>query len=156
MRAEDKRLVRWQLEETIKPYRSIQWSQIPQKGWIRAIRDALGMSGRQLAEKLGVKPPRVSVLEKDEVLGRVTLKTMKRTAETLNCVFIYALIPRASLEELVRNQAIAVVQERMKRVGHSMALEDQKLDEELEKKSFQDIVDEMMREMPRSLWDKRQ
>jgi len=145
-----------QLDQKLKPIQAI-WSsfQIPKLGWIRAIRDALGMSGRQLAERLAVKPPRISILEKAELEGKVTLKTMKRTSEALGCHFVYAIIPGGSLEQIVLKQVVEVLQDRMARTSHSMALEDQKLAESEEKQTFQDLIDETIRKIPRSLWDKR-
>ena len=57
----------------------------PKGGWIRAIRDALGMSSRQLASRLGVSQSRVTPLERAEAHGGATLKTLKEAAEALDC-----------------------------------------------------------------------
>jgi len=45
----------------------------PPKGWLRAIRDALGMTTAQFAQRrLGVSQPRIIELEQSEVSGGVT------------------------------------------------------------------------------------
>jgi len=127
--------------------------QPPVKGWIRAVREALGMSGTQLAQRLKVSQPRIPKLEQDELSGAVTLKTMRQAAEALDCVFVYALVPRTSLEDTVRVQARKIAVTRMQRVSHTMLLESQGLSEEEQRASLDAAVEELVREMPRDLWD---
>lgn len=107
------------------------WRQLPAEGgrphggWIRAIRDALGMTAEDLAERMGVTQSVVSRIEKSERTGRVQLDTLQRVAEALNCELVYALVPRRDLEELVTERARALALEQLRRVGHTMALEAQ-------------------------------
>lgn len=61
---------------------------------IREVRIALGMQNRELAANMGVSPARVSVLERDERRGAVTLKMMQKAADALGCDFVYALVPK--------------------------------------------------------------
>jgi transcriptional regulator with XRE-family HTH domain len=51
-----------------------------------------GLKGFQLAERLNVSAARVSVLEKDEARGAVTLKMMERAARAMGCRFEYRII----------------------------------------------------------------
>lgn len=81
--------------------------------WIRAIRSQRGMQGKQLAKKMCVSPARISVLEKDEQRGAVTLKMMQKTADALDCDFVYAFIPRGSVprdKPRIRLEAAAMQQ----------------------------------------------
>ena len=64
-------------------------------GWIRAVRTRRSIQGKQLAKKMRVSPARISVLEKDEQRGAVTLKMMQKAADALDCIFVYALIPKS-------------------------------------------------------------
>ena len=80
-------------------------TEIPEGGWIREIRAALGMSGRQLAARMGLSQSAVSQLEQSELDGRVQLETLGRAAAALDCDLVYALVPRTSLEETVRTRA---------------------------------------------------
>ena len=98
---------------------------VPPKGWIRAIRDALGMSGVQLAKRLKVSPQTVEAMEKSEAAGTIQLNTLKRAAEALDCTLVYALVPRTSLEDNVRNRARQIATTALARVSHTMKLEDQ-------------------------------
>lgn len=155
MRSDLKRQARLQLEETLKPFHGVKGIAMPAKGWVRAVREALGMTGRQLAKRLKVKPPRITVLERDETEGRVTLETLKRAADAMDCVIVYSMVPRSSLEETVRKQVQKVVRDRMSKVSHSMALEGQRLEMREQSQSFDAAVEEMMRKMPRSLWSEK-
>ena len=102
-------------------------SKPPARGWLCAVREALGMSGRQFARRLDVSAPWITALEKKELTGPVTINTMRQAAETLDCVFVYAVIPRESLADIVRRRAEVLAGKRLARVSHSMLLEAQQL-----------------------------
>lgn len=153
MQARHKLIIRQQLDKNLAGLKSAN-TQVPVKGWIRAIREALGMSGRQLAQRLKVSQPRIPRLEQDELTGSVTIKTMQQVAEALDCTFVYALVPRTSLEDTLRGQARMIAQDRIERVAHSMLLEAQSLSAEEQQRSLETAIDELIREMPKELWDK--
>ncbi len=153
MTPKQRQIARQQLDKTLSQFGSAKGIQAPVKGWIRAVREVLGMSGTQLAQRLKVSQPRIPKLEQDELSGAVTLKTMRQAAEALDCVFVYALVPRTSLEDTVRTQARKVAGERMQRVSHSMLLESQSLGQDEQRASLDAAVDELARETPRDLWD---
>jgi predicted DNA-binding mobile mystery protein A len=77
----------------------------PERGWIRTIRDALGMSSSELAARLGVSQSWIPALERNEVDGSIKLETLERAADALGCELVYALVPRTSLAEAVEQQA---------------------------------------------------
>jgi predicted DNA-binding mobile mystery protein A len=148
-----KLIARQQLDKTLSGYSGLKQNPPPVKGWVRAIREALGMSGKQLASRLNVSQPRIPRLEQDEVSGVVSLKTMRQAAEALDCVFVYAIVPRTSLEETVRTQARKVAEARAQRVSHTMLLEAQNLSAEEQRASLDAAVEELVREMPKELWE---
>ena len=78
----------------------------PECGWVRAIRDALGMSTFELGERMGVTPSRVRQLERAEAAGSVELASLERAARALNCRLSYAIVPNETLEQMVRRQAL--------------------------------------------------
>jgi len=153
MKPKYKQIARQQLDATLARFDEIRKVQIPQKGWIRAVRDALGMSGKQLALRLQVSQPRVFKLEQGEPSGALTLKTMRQVAEALDCVFVYALVPRSTLEETVRTQARVVAGERLQRVSHTMLLEAQGLTMQEQQASLDGAIEDLVRETPKDLWD---
>jgi predicted DNA-binding mobile mystery protein A len=153
MNPKNKHIVRQQLDKTLSLFGFSRNMQPPVKGWIRAVREALGMSGTQLAKRLKVSQPRIPKLEQDELSGAVTLKTMRQAAEALDCVFVYALVPRTSLEDTVRTQARKIAAERMQRVSHTMLLEAQGLSEDEQRASVDAAIEELVRELPKELWE---
>lgn len=125
----------------------------PPKGWIRAIRDALGMTTAQLAKRLGVSQPRVVELEQSEVSGSVTLHTLQRAAEALGCRFVYALIPEKPLAETVRTRAEAVAQRQLASVQQTMRLENQSVSDKAVSDRLRDQLMEELLRRPARLWD---
>ena len=152
MKVKYRKLAIKQLDETMSRYRPLTSVQ-PRKGWIRAIRDALGMTGEQLARRLSVNKQRISRIEQDEILGRVTLKTLQNVAEALDCKLVYGFVPRDSLEEMVEKNARALATKRMKRSNQTMRLEKQELSEKDKKKALEVIIEDITSTMPRSIWD---
>lgn len=65
------------------------------------------MSQFELGQRMEVSQPRVAQIERAEAKGTVELSTMRRSAEALGCSFSYALVPKESLERMVRRQAWA-------------------------------------------------
>lgn len=101
----------------------------PHTGWIRAIREALGMSTRELATRVGVSSQRISQIEHAEQDRSLTLATLERIAEGLDCSVEYILVPRRPLDDMVWHQARAKAIADIAAVDHTMALEDQRPDE---------------------------
>jgi predicted DNA-binding mobile mystery protein A len=99
----------------------------PASGWIRAIRDALGMSSRQLASRIGQTQPALTQLERSELNGGARLDSLRRAAEALDCDLVYALVPRTSLEDIVQRRAQLLARRDLASVDRTMRLEDQGL-----------------------------
>src|ERR1700681_2061852 len=86
----------------------------PPGGWMRTVRNALGMSGAEVAKKMGVTRARVTKAEQAELTGGVTLKSMQATAEAMGCRFVYAIVPSSEhIEDIItaqaRKKAMAIV-----------------------------------------------
>ena len=126
MRSEFRDLRLRQLDRTLEPFQAARKVSRPSKGWIRAIRQALGISSGELARRLGTSRQLPLQLEKGEAEDRITLKSLRAIANALDCDLVYALVPRAaSLGELIENRARAEAKQRVLGVEHSMALENQ-------------------------------
>jgi predicted DNA-binding mobile mystery protein A len=123
----------------------------PVRGWIKAIREALGMSTAQLAKQLRVKQPSVVALEQSEAKGAIQLATLRRVAAALDCTLVYALVPNKPLETMVRDRARMFVRRRLEPVERSMLLENQRVPS---KKASKARLDEVIRETnPRLFWE---
>lgn len=122
----------------------------PQAGWLRAVRDALGMSTRDMAARLGVTSMAISKLEASERAGTIGLDTLSRAANALGCDVVYALVPRIPLEQQVQRQAEAVARAELRPVATTMALEDQSLDAQAAQSLVEDRIAELINS--RGLW----
>jgi predicted DNA-binding mobile mystery protein A len=100
----------------------------PNKGWIRAIRQALGMTAAQLGHRMGITQATISWLETSEVNGSIGLANLQKAAEAMKCTLVYAIVPNTSLDEIVSDQAKKVAAAELAPVEHTMALESQGLD----------------------------
>ncbi len=127
---------------------------LPKEGWVRTIREALGMSARQLAARVGVTQPTLAKMEKGEVEKTVTLKSLERIAEALDCKLVHFLVPKDSLEELVQRQARLTAEKLVKRVSHSMELEKQGISQRSRQEQIEELAEEMARNLLRDLWEK--
>ena len=126
MRSEFKNLRLKQLDCALEPYRAARTLPRPSKGWIRTIRQALGVSSGELARRLGTSRQLPLQLEKSEAEDRITLRSMRAAANALDCDLVYAFVPRAdSMQDLIENRARAEAKNRVLGVEHSMALENQ-------------------------------
>lgn len=124
---------------------------VPQSGWVRAIRDALGMTAAELGARIGVSHVAVVVLEQSERNGTARLETLRRAADALDCKLVYAFIPNRGLEASVRTQAERAADNDLGRVQHTMALEDQQ--EPIGYEAREDVIRQLME--TRGLWSRR-
>ncbi|HTA87414.1 MAG TPA: mobile mystery protein A [Silvibacterium sp.] len=136
MRKEFRDLRLKQLDRNLEPYQAVRKIPRPSRGWIRTIRQALGVSSGELARRLGTSRQLPLQLEKGEAEDRITLKSLRAAANALDCDLVYALVPRAdSMQELIENRARAEAKKHVFGVEHSMALENQavgRIDEAVE------------------------
>jgi len=125
-----------QLDRSLEPYRAARLVPRPPNGWIRALRQGLGVSSGELARRMGTSRQLPLQLEKGEADDRITLRSLRSVAGALDCDLVYALVPRAnSLHESIESRAKSEAISRVLGVEHSMALEDQavgRLDEAVE------------------------
>lgn len=141
---------RTRLDERLAPIAAAERYRPPARGWIKAIREALGMSTAQLAKRMGVRQPSIVGLEASEERGSIELATLRRVAEALDCTLVYALIPNRPLGTTVRERAEAFLRRRRQPVEHTMLLEDQRVDDSI---TDAQIEDTLRATNPRLFWD---
>lgn len=147
------RLKRDQVEQMLRPWRKLSHGGSPRDGWIRALRDALGMSSSQLAKRMNVSPQMVRKLEKNEVARTITLASLYRVAEALECGVVYAIVPRKYLEETRRERAFHLANALRNHAAHSMKLENQGVSDRKSDRQRKLLADALLRGSPRKLWD---
>jgi predicted DNA-binding mobile mystery protein A len=154
MKIKNRELVIEQLDHKLAQLKTLGSIGVPQKGWIRAIRNALNMNCRQFAKRLKLSDrSSVTLLERNEITGAATIKTMRHAAQALDCVFVYGLVPYSSLKDTIRKQAENVSKQRIGKTTHTMLLEAQQLSLEEEQKVFKAMVDDLIKNMPKTLWE---
>lgn len=155
MRTEDRAMARKNIDRRLAALKDPQILARPPRGWIKAIREALGMTSHQLAQRMGVSQPRISEIEKQEVASALTLDTLQRAANALDCQLVYALIPRESLHTLVQKRAEKVARARVKAASHSMALEGQGVDNVDTAEQLDALIKKLTEQGGSALWDDR-
>lgn len=147
------RLIREQTDAKLQRLIALRDEPTPAGGWVRALRAALSMTAARLANRIGVHREAISRIEKDEIAGSVSIKTMRRVAEGLDCVFVYALVPKTTLDATMRAQAGRLAIQRLSQASHTMTLEDQALSGSENKVVLARLIDDIMADPPPSLWD---
>ena len=140
-----------QLDKTLSLWRSLPRSR-PSGGWLRAVRQALGMTTRQLAKAVGVTQAAVVDAERSEAKGDITLTTLQRYAAALGCELTYALVPNRPLQEVVEERAERIAHDEVSRVKHSMALEDQSTGREHLEREIAELRRKLMEGKRSRLW----
>jgi predicted DNA-binding mobile mystery protein A len=141
-----------QMDERISPWRPLVQHVPPRGGWIKAIREALGISTSQLASRLGVTRQAVMDLERRERESTVTFAALRRAADAMDCDLLYAVVPRTPLRQMLWSRARAIAAKRLGKVAHSMQLEEQAVPSEEHDQQVEDLAAQIMRESPRELW----
>jgi predicted DNA-binding mobile mystery protein A len=156
MKNEYRKLAVEQLDRKLAGLRGLALLPLPDRGWIHAIRSALGMSLRQLAVRLGISPQSVKEMEDREAEGAITVKRLREAAESMDLQLVYMLIPKdESLGRMITNQAETVARTIVLRTATSMELEEQGVSDERIAAAVRAKTEELIREMPRYLWDQR-
>jgi predicted DNA-binding mobile mystery protein A len=114
-----------QLDAKLDRVSSLQSIDAPKIGWIKSVRQALGMTAAQLAKRLGVSPQSALALEKREVEGTITLATLAKAAHALDCEMHVVFASRRGTERTVYERAMKRAHEERDEIVHTMGLEAQ-------------------------------
>jgi predicted DNA-binding mobile mystery protein A len=152
MESRFKDLKQRQLDAGLTRWRSAELPARPPSGWIKAIREALGMPAAHLAKRLGLVPSTVLRLETSEADDTISLGSLRRAAEALDCELQYALVPRQSIAQTMKSQANKVARERMAAVVHTMALEAQATSNETVDTQVKELAESLLKGSRRELW----
>lgn len=111
-----------QLVDQNQPNQLVQAVNRPVGGWLRAVRQALGLSLKTVGGRIKVTPQAIHVLEKSESAGSISLRQLEAVAGAMGCRVVYTLLPiKGTLAELANSDADRA----LRSVQHSMSLEDQ-------------------------------
>jgi predicted DNA-binding mobile mystery protein A len=143
-----------QLDQHLAKLRPLANTPRPARGWVRAIRNTLGMTTRQLAARMGVSQPRIVMLEKAEVDRSITLESLERAAEALGCRVVYALVPEKPLGETLNERASQIADQQLVSIDQTMKLESQGVTNSRVRNELRKHLAEKLLRRPARLWDK--
>ncbi len=141
------------LDDRFEGQGALALAERPSQGWVRAIRNALGMSSRQLAARMSISQPAVVQLERSEADGVIQINTLRRAADALGCDLVYVLVPRHSLDEIVRDRARLLALSEVSNVDRTMRLENQGLTPKQLERRVSDYAEQLIGSG--RLWDEQ-
>lgn len=147
------KIERLQLDRILTNIRNSTGFEKPRQGWIKTIRENLGMTVKQLARRAGISPVRITEIERSEINGNLTFETFLKVARALNCRFVYTLVPEKSLQNIVEEQALKKATMDCKNVYHSMVLEDQAPDRSRMEDFIKIRAEEMLQKKISKIWE---
>ncbi len=127
--------------------------QRPPNGWIKEIRQLLGVPERVLGRVLKIDQSTIARLEKSEAAETISMKRLSEIANAMNCELRYVLVPRIPLQQFIREQALKSARKTLKSVDRSMSLEDQKTSSKELEQQIQDLADELVAKGDSSIWE---
>jgi len=143
-----------QLSAKISAFSNLKNVVIPPTGWIKAIRLALGMSLRQLGNKLSITKQSAQDIEKREKEGSITLKSLREIARVLDMQLVYGFVPNdGTLDALIENKARELATQIVLRTSNTMKLEDQENSRQRIEQAILEKTLSIKNEMPKILWD---
>jgi len=148
-----KGLRRSQIDRTLAQLEGLSLNR-PKDGWIKTAREVLGMTQKQLAERMRISSPTLSQLEKAEVEGSTTIKSIERAASALHCRLGYVFVPEGgSFDELIREKAQEAASRAIEMASVSMRLESQDIDDELQRIQIKQLAEDLVRNADKRVWE---
>jgi predicted DNA-binding mobile mystery protein A len=141
-----------QVQASVEAYSDLMSRRPPPRGWLKAIRESLGLTERQQAERLGITGPTLHKSELAEAEERITLGQLRKLADALDCQLVYALVPRTPLTQVVEDRARSIALQEVGEVAHTMSLEDQRPATDRLRKQVEQRTAELLRGRWSDLW----
>ncbi len=149
-----KNLKQNQIDRYLSLYSHIKELPPPKSGWVKYIRNALGMTTQQLANRLKVTRANVARIEQAEMHNGITLKALSNVAQAMNCRLVYAIVPNTTIKQIIEEQARKYVKKHLNEVSYHMALESQTVkDKKALEAQIEDLVQKFLSKSTKAIWD---
>lgn len=152
MKANFQKMMRDQIQSDLDNPAELLHKPLPKGGWIKIMRQALGMTTYQLAKRLNRTQSNIIAMERREKAGTISLDSLDAAAKAMHCRLIYFFVPEKSLNETLKDQAVLIAKNRLRAIEHSMELEQQGLTSIQKKQQEQELIQELLRGNPKILW----
>jgi predicted DNA-binding mobile mystery protein A len=84
-----------ELERRIGPLKAARpAADMPARGWLRAVREAVGLTQAEVARRAGVRRQTYAQFETAEERGSISVASMRRAAGAMDCELVYFIVPR--------------------------------------------------------------
>lgn len=154
MTAIKKLLIQKQMDELIQSFVDGKQKVQTSVGWIQSSRLAMGISLRQLAERIGISASALSNFEKREQADAVSLATLKKVANALDMELVYYFRPKSgSIKNTIEQQARKKAKEILNQSNQTMKLENQETNKISQELELERLTKDIMYKMPVNLWD---
>jgi len=90
-----------ELSKILERFESVTSVRRPKGGWIRAARQARGLTLDAIAKRMDIHRQNVFQFEKSEEKGHILLWNLNRIAEAMDCELVYAIVPKRGTRDLV-------------------------------------------------------
>jgi DNA-binding Xre family transcriptional regulator len=102
----ERRLARKKLDAEMKPFRTAARETNPTNELLRAVRQAMVIPVKEIAEKMGVGRSTVNDLEVSERSGTISMRSLARMAAAMGCKVVYGVVPLKgkTLEDLAEER----------------------------------------------------
>lgn len=150
-------LRRSQLEKKLAPLLAARQAfgpEQPRGGWLKVVREALGLTLTQLGERLGTDAASVIRLEAREADGRIALATLERAAAAMDCDVVYAVVPRGGLTAVRRMRAERMADYLLGRIAFTMSLEAQDVGPDTRNEQREEYIRNLLEGRDRELWSR--
>jgi len=142
-------LKRKQLSEELKAGVPVPISKLAQR--LRDIREALGLTQKQLAKKLKTSQAQISRIEDDP--SDSTLKSLDKLVTALGCNFSGLLTSDKDLTEIINQQAKKKAEQMLKRTFANMAMEKQSPEKKAYDFQLKKLIAELAANPGSKLWE---
>jgi predicted DNA-binding mobile mystery protein A len=143
-----------ELQDSLEPFREALDAKVPAEGWVRAVREQLGMTNVQLAARMGRKAAQtIEDMQKNEVSGALTLRNLRALAEAMECRLVYAVVPAKSFGKVRRDRARLLAARELEGAVRPVGQEGREARVESEKQALDELVQKLLDGSPKKLWD---
>jgi predicted DNA-binding mobile mystery protein A len=148
-----KKILIEQLDGKLKPFFEIKNIEVPERGWVYTIRTALNMTLQQLGHKLKITIQGVQDIEKRELSGSISLKSMKEVGKALDMQFVYGFVSNHhSIDEFIELKSRELAEKMVLKNSNALA-ENKVINKEELQLEIEGYMRKIKTEIPKSLWD---
>lgn len=116
-----------QIDRRIEALRSVKEKAQVRGGWIKYMRQALGLTMQELATLVKLPASNIAQAQKREVEGKISLELLNKFAQAMDCEVVYSFVPKKDIRTFIHDKAMEKARSTLQNADLHMKLEDQKV-----------------------------